>query len=48
VGPIAVDKVKQLEDLGVAQIIPGLELIGRDSVAALRDFHDRVLSKMSS
>jgi alkanesulfonate monooxygenase SsuD/methylene tetrahydromethanopterin reductase-like flavin-dependent oxidoreductase (luciferase family) len=45
--PITVDTVKQLEDVGVARIIPGRELISRDSLAALRSFHDRVLSKVS-
>jgi probable F420-dependent oxidoreductase len=47
VGPITVDTVKQLEDLGVERIIPGRELVSRDSLAALRQFHDRVLSKLS-
>jgi alkanesulfonate monooxygenase SsuD/methylene tetrahydromethanopterin reductase-like flavin-dependent oxidoreductase (luciferase family) len=45
--PITVDTVKQLEDMGVERIIPGRELISRDSLAALRNFHDRVLSKLS-
>jgi probable F420-dependent oxidoreductase len=47
VGPITVDTVKQLEDLGVERIIPGRELVSRDSLGALRNFHDRVLSKVS-
>ncbi len=46
VSPITVDTVKQLEDLGVERIIPGRELVSRDSLAALRNFHDRVVSKV--
>ena len=46
VGPITVDTVKELEDLGVERIIPGRELVSRDSLSALRSFHARVLSKV--
>ncbi len=44
--PITPDTVKQLEDMGVERIIPGRELVSRDSLAALRNFHERVLSKL--
>lgn len=46
VGPLSVGTVKELEDLGVERIMPGRELVSRDSLAALRQFHDRVLSKL--
>ena len=46
VGPITVDTVTELEDPGVERIIPGRELVSRDSLSALRNFQDRVLSKV--
>jgi probable F420-dependent oxidoreductase len=45
-GTVTVDAVKRLEDLGVARVMPGRELVSRDSLAALRRFHDQVLSKL--
>ena len=46
VGPVNLDTIKELEDLGVERMMPGRELISRDSLAAMRNFHDRVLSKL--
>jgi probable F420-dependent oxidoreductase len=46
VGPVTVDTVKRLEEMGVERIMPGRELVSRDSLGALRSFHDRVLSKV--
>ncbi len=46
VGPVNLDTVKELEDLGVERMMPGRELISRDSLSALHNFHDRVLSKV--
>jgi hypothetical protein len=46
VGPVTVDTVKRLEEMGVERIVPGRELVSRDSLGALRSFHDRVLSKV--
>jgi hypothetical protein len=45
-GPINLDTVRELEDLGVVRILPGHELVHRDALGALRNFHDRVLSKL--
>ena len=44
--PINLDTVRELEDLGVVRILPGQELVHRDALGALRNFHDRVLSKL--
>jgi alkanesulfonate monooxygenase SsuD/methylene tetrahydromethanopterin reductase-like flavin-dependent oxidoreductase (luciferase family) len=46
VGPVTVDTVKRLEEMGVERIVPGRELVSRDSLGALRGFHDRVMSKV--
>ena len=40
--------VKRSQDVGVERIIPGRELISRDSSSALPYFHGRVLSNMCS
>jgi hypothetical protein len=45
-GPINLNTVRELEDLGVERILPGHELVHRDALGALRSFHDRVLSKL--
>ncbi len=44
-GSVTVDDVKRLEEMGVERLIPGRQLVSRDSLGALRRFNDEIMSK---
>jgi alkanesulfonate monooxygenase SsuD/methylene tetrahydromethanopterin reductase-like flavin-dependent oxidoreductase (luciferase family) len=44
-GSVTVDEVKRLAEMGVERVIPGRQLTSRDSLGALRRFHDEIMSK---
>jgi len=44
-GSVTVDDVKRLEEMGVERLIPGRQLVSRDSLAALRRFDSEIMSK---
>ncbi len=45
VGSVTVDDIKRLEELGVERIIPGRQLTSRDSLGALRRFHEEFMRR---
>ncbi len=44
-GSVTVDDVKRLEEMGVERLIPGRQLVSRDSLGALRRFDSEIMSK---
>jgi 3-keto-L-gulonate-6-phosphate decarboxylase len=43
IGSVTVDDIKRLEEMGLERIIPGRQLTSRDSLGALRRFHDEIM-----